>query len=104
MFIVNKDSVRAARRKLEDPELTQEALDDVRRMLEIKQAILWRADMGVCCGAVDDIAACLAYETAILENTVTAIEKGDVAEAVSLLDEYEHTLEATNEPSQPKYC
>ena len=104
MMIINKDSVSAAKHKLDDPGKTQEVIDDVRRMLEIKQTLLWRSDaMAPCCGSLCSISSYLTHEVAILENTLAALENCDTSQAADLLEEYVHILEETCEPSQPNY-
>ena len=104
MLIINKDSVSAAKHKLDDPRKTQEVIHDVRRMLEIKQTLLWRSDaMAPCCGSLCSISACLTHEVDILENTLAALERSDRTHAADLLDEYLHVLQANTEPVEPDY-
>jgi hypothetical protein len=95
MLIINRESVRATREKLDNPATRGEALQDIRKMLEIKRNILWRADAGLCCGNVGGMTDCLVCETSILENTLESLEKGDVNGAIRYLEEYEHSLEVT---------
>ena len=104
MFIVDEDSVKATRQKLDDPDKTQEAISDIEKMLEIKQTLLWRAEAGTCCGSLCSIASFLARETTILESVLASLENNDIPEAIRLLEEYEHILEANYEPTQPKHC
>ena len=105
MLIIDKDSVSAAKHKLDDPGKTQEVIDDVRRMLEIKQTLLWRSDaMAPCCGSLCSIASWLTHEVDILENTLAALENRDTSQAADLLDEYLHVLQANAEPIEPEYC
>ena len=104
MLIVNKDSVKATRQKLEDSGKIQDAVNDVKKMLEIKQTLLWRAEYGTCCGSLCNITSFLVRETAILEKALVALEQNDKSEAARLLKEYENILEASNEPGQPEHC
>ena len=105
MMIIDKDSVSAAKQKLDDPGKTQQVIHDVRRMLEIKQTLLWRSDaMAPCCGSLCSISSCLTHEVDILENTLAALENRDASQAADLLEEYVHILEANPEPSEPNYC
>ena len=46
MLIVDKSSVNAIKQKLDNSEKIQESIADVKKMLEIKQTLLWRADYG----------------------------------------------------------
>ena len=105
MMIIDKDSVTATRQKVADPKKTNQAIKDVKKMLEIKETLLWRSEgMAPCCGSLCNISAHLNREVSILENTLSALEKGDTAQAANLLDEYMTVLEASCEPSQPNYC
>ena len=105
MLIINKDSVNATRQKLVDPKKIKQAIKDVKKMLEIKEALLWRSEaMAPCCGSLCSISAHLTREVNILENTLSALENGNTAQAANFLQEYIQVLEASCEPSQPNYC
>jgi len=107
MLIINKDSIDAIRHKLDDLEKAQEVVSDVGKMLEIKQALLWRSEViAPCCGSLCCIASQLTHEVGILENTLTALENGDRAQAAHLLEEFAHIVEESRErePAEPKYC
>jgi hypothetical protein len=43
MFIINVATFEDARKKLADPAVRQEGIDVLRKILEIKQAHLWRS-------------------------------------------------------------
>lgn len=104
MMIIDKDSVTATRRKLDTGKIAQ-VTKDVKKMLEIKEALLWRSEaMTPCCGSLCSITAHLAREVNLLENTLTALDKGEKTRAADLLEEYAHALEVSCEPSQPNYC
>lgn len=104
MIIINVDSVKAVRQKLDDPAKKQEVTADVIKMLEIKRALQWRADAGTCCGSLCSIASSLTREIGILEETLAALEQGDISRATSRLREYEHILETDYGPEVPKHC
>lgn len=105
MLIINKDSVTAIRQKLDDRGKMKEVIDDVRRMLEIKQTLLWRSDVAApCCGSLGCITSQLTHELNILESTLAALENGDGMQADSLLEEYLNAIETSNEPSHSQYC
>lgn len=105
MMIVDKDSVTVTRRKLDDPSKTQQVIAEVKKILEIKEALLWRAEgMAPCCGTLCGISKHLAYEIEILQNILAALERGDKVQATDLLEKYVHVLEVNCEPSQPNYC
>jgi hypothetical protein len=104
MMIIDKDSVTATKQKLDTGKIPQ-VIKDVKKMLEIKETLLWRSEaMTPCCGSLCSITAHLAREVSLLENTLVALEKGDKTQAADLLEEYAHALEASCEPIQPNYC
>lgn len=105
MLIIDKNSVNAIKQKLSSTGRTQEVVDDVKKMLEIKQTLLWRSDAAApCCGSLCRINSQLALEVNILEDTLSALESNKTTEAARLLEKYMHTLEETNEPNQQNYC
>jgi len=105
MLIINKDSVNATRHKLDDSGKIQEVIDTVSKMLEIKQALLWRSEaMAPCCGSLCNVASRLTHEVDLLGDTLTALVNSDTTQAAELLEEYLRILEETCEPSEPNYC
>jgi hypothetical protein len=105
MMIIDKDSVSATKQKLAEPKKIKQAVKDVRKMLEIKEALLWRSEaIAPCCGSLSNVSAQLTREVNILENTLSALENGNTSQAADLLQEYIQVLEASCEPSQPNYC
>ena len=105
MLIIDKDSVNDIRHKLNDAGKTEDVADDVRRMLDIKQTLLWRSEaMSPCCGSLQEISSYLTFEVTTLENTLNALESDNTAQASFLLGEYERFLEEHSELSQPYYC
>ncbi len=102
-FIVNRDSVLATRKKLESPQGLSKAIRDVKKMLEIKEALLWRTEMSPCCGSLTSLSSCLACEVDLLTRTLRALEDGDKEQAAKLLGEYAHMLEVNREPPEPSY-
>ena len=104
MIIINRDTVEALIKKLDDPRSDKDIYSEVNNMLEIKQTLLWRADAGTCCGSLENVASFISREVTILENILAALGRGDKSEAVRLLQEYKQILETDNEPSQPRHC
>ncbi len=102
-FIVNRESVLATRKKLESPQGLSEAISGVKKMLEIKEALLWRTEMSPCCGSLTSLSSCLACEVDLLTRTLAALENGDKEGAARLLEEYAHILEVNREPPEPSY-
>ena len=95
-FIINADSVKAIREKLADTDNIENVSAAIKKMIEIKQALLWRADTGTCCGSLCNIAASLEREITILENALNSIVDGKNADAVQTLKEYEQLLRSGN--------
>ena len=80
MMIINIDTYNEARSKLADPATRQEGIEALKKILEIKQAHLWRSEaIAPCCGNLGGFACQLNEETALLE-------KGDLDGAKLMLD------------------
>jgi hypothetical protein len=94
VLIISKNQVEELIKKLADPARLDECRDEVKRMLEIKSTLLWRAEGSQpCCGSFEGIKTCLTSETEILQDALDALDKGDMARASSLLKEYTCYLE-----------
>ena len=105
MMIIDKDTVGATRQKIADPKKISQAIKDVKKMLEIKEALLWRSEgMAPCCGSLSNVSAHLTREVGILEHTLAALESGDKAHASDLLQEYITLIEASCTAGEPDYC
>ena len=94
MLIVNAETIKATRQKLNDPTRRQEVIDNVKKMIDIKQTLQWRSDaMAPCCGGSFSCIACqLDSELDILERIGDNLEKNRVSEASVLLEEYERMM------------
>jgi hypothetical protein len=105
MMIIDKETVSATKEKIADPKKLKDAIYDVKKMLEIKEALLWRSEgMAPCCGSLSNVSAHLTREVGILEHTLSALESGDKPQAVELLEEYIALLEKTCQTGEPDYC
>ena len=106
MLIIIKDSVANLVQNIASDGTRQESIDEVRRMLEIKQALLWRSDIASpCCGgSLCSLTSQLTREVAILENAVAALENGDDEGAIRLLEDYSTLLEEDYENHYPGCC
>jgi hypothetical protein len=104
MLIVNAEMVRAARQKLVDESKRDDVILDIKNMIEIKQALLWRADAGTCCGSLFNIATSLSREISIMEKALNALEKDDNAESIFWLEEYEQLLNSKVKNDTPGVC
>ena len=104
MLIINKESVNATKEKLDSFGSTQEVIGDVTRMLEIKQTLLWRSDaIAPCCGSLCSIASQLTHEVDMLENTLVALENGDITRAANLLEQFARIVEESCVPIETGY-
>lgn len=94
MFLITREKVEALREKLGNPSELGRCTADVRKMLEIKEALLWRADVGPCC-AGPGLASRLFAEVQLLRDTLQTLEEGDNSRASSLLAEFASGVEPT---------
>ncbi|MCX6004988.1 MAG: hypothetical protein NT082_04885 [Chloroflexi bacterium] len=87
MLIINIETLEEARQKLIDPATRQEGIDILKKILEIKQAHLWRSEaIAPCCGNLGGFACQLNEETTLLQQALPMLENGDLAGAAPLLD------------------
>jgi len=87
MMIINIDTYNEARDKLADPAARQEGVEALKKILEIKQAHLWRSEaIAPCCGNLGGFACQLNEETQLLEKVLPMVEKGDLEGAKLMLD------------------
>jgi hypothetical protein len=94
MLIISKEQVAKLIQKLADPAKLDECRDEVKKMLEIKSTLLWRAEGSQpCCGSFEGIKTCLTSEAQILQDVLDALDEGDISRASSLLNEYTCYLE-----------
>ena len=90
MMIIDIDTFNDARGKLGDPATRQEGIEALRKILEIKQAHLWRSEViAPCCGNLGGFACQLNEETQLLEKSLPLLEKGDLDGAKPMLDRLE---------------
>ena len=93
MLIISRKQVDNLIKKLTDPAKLDKCRDEVKKMLEIKSALLCRAEPQPCCGSYEEIKTCLTSEIQILQEALDALDDGNVTRAVSLLTEYKGYLE-----------
>lgn len=96
MFIIDQCSIASLRDRLGEGDESGWCLEQVRKILEIKEALLWRADVGPCC-AGPGLAPCLFEEVRLLEGTVRALEAGDFEGARWLFDDFASRLEFSDD-------
>jgi hypothetical protein len=104
MLIINVETIRATREQLKNASTRQQAIDDIKKMIEIKQSLRSRAEWGSCCGNLGNIAAYLDRETATLESVLQAVEAKKFEAADSMLQEYERMIEVNNEAAGSCNC
>jgi hypothetical protein len=104
ILIVDKHTVNAVKVKLVNSGDASSIIEDVRKMLEIKNALLWRSENTPACGSLFTFTAQLSREVDSLDTAVTALEKNDIDSAVRALDEYERYLEAKGNWVMPGTC
>ena len=91
ILLIGKEQVSSLRVRLLDPDKLALCIDEVRRMIEIKSILSWRADArSGCCGP--ELPMYLFGEVQILEEVLQQLESGHIAEAISLLKDYEAML------------
>ena len=104
-MVIDKDSVTATR-KLVEKGNTKKAIAAIKKMLEIKQAHLWRSDViAPCCGSLAGYTCQITSEIEMLENILKALESGDKTQAATMLDGYIQVIEENRkrEPAEPQY-
>ncbi|MDD5397874.1 MAG: hypothetical protein PHU70_02220 [Dehalococcoidia bacterium] len=85
--MINIDTFNAARAKLGNPATRREGIEELRKMLDIKQAHLWRSEViAPCCGKLGGFACQLSEETQLLEKALSLLENDDLDGAKPMLD------------------
>jgi hypothetical protein len=93
VLIISRKQVENLIHRLADPAKLDECRDEVGKMLEIKSALLWKAEPQPCCGSFEEIKTCLTSEVQILQDVLNALDEGNISQASSLLTEYMGYLE-----------
>lgn len=93
MLVMSRDdmqSVNAIKHKLCDPEKELECIAELERIMDAKQAHLWRADtLSPCCGgAICNLAALFQAEIEILGDVLNGLKGGHNSQAATLLEDY----------------
>ncbi len=90
MLIIGKEQVNSLIGRLSDSSQLSQCQDEVKKMLEIKSALLWWAESGKCC--MWQLGSHLADEIQILEETLKLLDNGNPSQASSLLTKYADQL------------
>ena len=87
MLVITKEGVSNLQRRLLNSGEAEGCRDELRRMLEIKETLLWRAEKA--CACVGQAVGChLAWEVDTLQRALDALTRGNNTEAAALLGEY----------------
>jgi hypothetical protein len=105
MLIINKEHVGHIEQKIKASGITEEAIGDAKKMLEIKEVLLWRADSSSCCGVqMRGITVSLESEVDTLKHILSALENNDETNAVRLLEQYGSMIEQAQISSGGGIC
>lgn len=87
MLVITKEGVSDLQKRIVNSGGTDECQAELRRMLEIKETLLWRAEKA--CACVGQTFGChLACEVETLQRALDALTRGNNTEATALLGEY----------------
>ena len=90
-LVINPAQVKSLRAKLTDSDQMESAIRELRRMIEIKSALCWRAEARAsCCGP--GISFSLDTERQTLEEALQELESGNIGKANALLEVYEKMI------------
>jgi len=87
MFVITREKIEALKERLSDSGEASQCLEDVKKILEIKETLLWRAEVGTCC-AGPYLPVRLFGEVQLLESTLQALEAGDNTRAALLFEDF----------------
>jgi hypothetical protein len=98
MLLIDKENVRkditAIKEKLANPERKTECIANIKKLIDMKQSHIWRADAGSCgrnvCGLVVPL---LEIEIETLQRALNAVKENDSDKAAALLEDYLAFLE-----------
>jgi hypothetical protein len=93
MLVITKEGVEALKERLSDPSKGNQCKDELRKMLEIKEALLWRTEARSCCNIPWELQGQLDWEIKLLEGASEALEEGDREKALEMLNEYVSDLD-----------
>lgn len=87
MLLITEEGLSSLETRLLDPQQVSQCRVEIQRMLEIKEALFWRADMGACCVG-NAMSARFFSEMKVLEAALQALDDGDPGQAASLMREF----------------
>ena len=87
MLIITREKIEALLERLAGGCDAGDCREELQRILEIKEALLWRAEAGTCC-AGPGLPSRLFVETQLLRAAVQALTEGDSGGALSLVQDF----------------
>ena len=93
MLTITRDGVEALKERVKNPSEVSQCQEELKKMLEIKAAHLWRAEARTCCNMPWNIQCQLDWEVRLLEGALEALEEGDREKAAAMLGDYASRLD-----------
>ncbi len=93
MLLITKDGVEALKERLKTPSEASQCREELRKMLEIKEALRWRAEARTCCNVPWELQSHLNWEIKLLQEALEALEEEDGERAAAILKDYASHLE-----------
>lgn len=87
MYVITKEGVESLVKRLVDPGEAGSCRRELEKILEIKEALSWRADAGPCTAA-RCFAPGLFGEAQLIQAALDALDKGRYQEAAALVSEF----------------
>ena len=87
MFVITKEGVADLQKRILHSGATEGCRDELSRILEIKDTLLWRAEKACACVG-QTFGYHLTCEVEILQKALDALTEGNNIEAAALLGEY----------------
>ena len=97
MYIITKEGVQSLEERIRERHDLKGCQDELKKIIEIKEALSWRSQFAQCCcggcGIGWDLAAHLDWEIQVLNDALTALERGDANKASLVLGDYTSRME-----------
>jgi hypothetical protein len=87
MLVINKEGIEALIDRLKFADEVEKYKAEIKQMLEIKEALLWRTEARSCCNIPWDLQDRLNWEIKLLQRAVEAIDVGNREKAVEMLQD-----------------
>jgi len=97
------EDVLAIKEEIADSEKKEECLNEIEKLIEMKQAHIWRADCGTCCGNICGLVSQIESESKILQDALDALKEDNTSKASALLEDYVTFLKKNYEIERPTY-